>query len=209
MGSSLGERPGGWGGGGALVPPLGRSSGRRHLGHLRSFPRFTRAPLGDRAQLRVAFSDDRHRRGLARWGDGPKSNPGALSDPAAKGNGPELLAALLARREPRHPLFGYVWQVVHRGLLEALSPFLGQELAASVRPRPLAPGLEVVRLFRASDLTVGADGIRLWHPGVELASFVLIMSRQGEDWEVRAPGAWLPVNSWPPKMDVLDPSTVD
>ena len=168
--------------------------------------RWLNAVQCDKKEAWTALDDD-----LRLWFalDWIKSNPGALSDPAAKGNGPELLAALLARREPRHPLFGYVWQVVHRGLLEALSPFLGQELAASVRPRPLAPGLEVVRLFRASDLTVGADGIRLWHPGVELASFVLIMSRQGEDWEVRAPGAWLPVNSWPPKMDVLDPSTVD
>ncbi len=168
--------------------------------------RWLRALENDAESAWTGVDDDLRLWFALRW---VEANPAALHHPVVTEKSPEAFAAALAASGQRHPLFPSLWRVTRRGLIEALGPFLGQELSASVRPRPLAPGLEVVRLFQASDLPPEEDGIRLWQPGVELPSLVLVMSQHGEGWRVHAPGAWLPVTSWPPALNELDPALLD
>lgn len=110
------------------------------------------------------------------------SNPTALSDPSVGSQSrDELVDSLIGPEGSEHPLFHHLWRVARRDIVSALGPFSGAELSAGTRPRPVGPGLEAVRLFRASDLPERA-GVRVFEADAQHLSFVLLLRRDGGRW---------------------------
>lgn len=90
----------------------------------------------------------------------------------------------------------------------ALGPFKGEELSVGTRPRTIGPGLEAVRLFRASDMPQH-DGVHWFEPGAVHVWLVLLLSHEDEKWLIASVGSWLPILGWPPRLEELPNEMID
>lgn len=137
------------------------------------------------------------------------ANPQALKDPAAwSSTRDELVEVLVGPVGEDNRLFPYMWRATRRYILKELGPLLGEELSAGTRPHTVAPGIEAVPIFRASDLP-GHDGLHTLDPGAAHHSLVLLLSYEQEMWFIASVGLWLPVLGWPPRIEELPASVID
>ncbi len=112
----------------------------------------------------------------------------------------EELVNELAGASPRHPLWVHCARVSMRNISEA-SGDLDRELGPGTRPRPIGPGLELVRLFPLDKLPVDEHGYRSFPPGMSVETLTLIMRFVDDQWMVAGLGDHLVQPGWPPTLE--------
>ena len=109
------------------------------------------------------------------------------------------LANELAVERPDHRLWLRLRTSIHEELMNALPGIADEPLHAGQRPRPLAPDLELVRLFPESELQQDPATGRLFFGQNQWARVYSVIMRQTSDgWRVGGIGEHLLSPGWPP-----------
>lgn len=72
------------------------------------------------------------------------------------------------------------------------------ELGSGARPRPLAPGLELLRFFLLSETPRDEFGNYYFPPGSVARCFAVVMQQAEVDWLVAGVGNGILEPGWPP-----------
>lgn len=78
------------------------------------------------------------------------------------------------------------------------------DLGVGARPRPIGPGLELVRLFHTTGLSVNGVGHHYLTPGESARAIGVIVARTDDGWEVAGLGNNLLRPGWPPTRVKID-----
>ncbi len=131
-------------------------------------------------------------------------NPAVMADPRVETSSRDELAAALAGPDPQEA----IWPAAHSYMLRQLSYPNGRlehegELGSGANPRPLAPGVELVRFFLLADVPRDASGNYYFPPGSVARNLALVMQQVGDDWLVAGVGHGILEPGWPPTFQRL------
>ncbi len=112
----------------------------------------------------------------------------------------ELAEQLVATDTPRHPLWVHCARVSMRTISKAAGDLDG-ELASGTRPRPVGPGLELIRLFPLDRMPADEHGNRIFPPGMSVEALSLVMRLADDQWKVAGIGHHLLQPGWPPTFE--------
>lgn len=129
-------------------------------------------------------------------------NPAVLRRPEAS-LGRDQLARDLSTEDPQHRLWPHCRRVLERELVGATAGVADHELAPGTRPRPMAPGLELIRLFPVDLLPRDAEGQPFFAAGQVVMSLSLITSHGQAGWVVAGIGEGVLRPGWPPEYQFL------
>lgn len=116
-----------------------------------------------------------------------------------RGTTKDDLAASIASGGDEHPAFGDVRALALKQVLRACGDLPADRLAMGSRPRPLGPGLEMVRLFLTDDVTKHPDGSYTFDDGAQARAIgVIVEGESPHTWRVVGIGEHLLLPGWPP-----------
>ncbi len=135
--------------------------------------------------------------------DGVVNNPTVMSDPSVTATRDELAAALSAPA-PTHPLWVHTRRVSERAVRSVTVDLVGdRELGVASRPRPIGPGLELIRLIPLDQLDVDESGMHVWPPGQAVQDLSILLRHSSDGWLIAGAGGWLPRPGWPPQFETV------
>jgi hypothetical protein len=130
-------------------------------------------------------------------------NPGVLDDPRAGGLDRDGLAERLLDAQSGDELFVNMRAVEIRTIKQSFGEVRFDDLGTGVRPRPIGPSLELVRLLDRTDLATDENGYHYLLPGGSARAVRVIVTSIGEGWEVAGVGQHLLRPGWPPTHEQI------
>ena len=130
-------------------------------------------------------------------------NPQALDDHSAAGFDCDSLAAHLSQLAPEHELFQHVVRVTLRDITEGFGDLDVDQLAAGSRPRPVGPGLELVRLVYLPDVDRDGEGNYSLAPGAWARNISVFVEWIDSTWAVAGVGEGILHPDRPPAFERL------
>jgi hypothetical protein len=128
-------------------------------------------------------------------------NEEVLEHPTVSGLDRDTFARELSSEDPTHPLWPHCARVTLREITQACGGLENEDLAPGSRPRPIAPELELVRLFRVQDLDRDETGQYFFAPGAQAMALTVIVRHGESGWLVAGIGEYLYQPGWPPQSE--------
>lgn len=160
---------------------------------------WVQAVADDRAEMVWPQMTPDFRLSLAQWW--LVHNPEALNDPSAASLDRDELVPLLAAAKPEHILFRHLARVSLRELRNGFGGLDISKLGPGTRPRPIGPGLELVRLFYLPDLDKDDAGNYVFAAGAAARTVSVLVERRERGWAVAGVGESLLRPGWPPTYE--------
>lgn len=126
-------------------------------------------------------------------------NPAVLEDPLADGLDRDQLAERLLAEEDQLSVNMRFIEI--RTIYTSWGDVEPDKLAMGTNPRPIGPGLEVVRLLHTDDLEVDDKGIHQFQPGTWARSLTVIVASDAQGWRVAGVNDQLIRPGWPPTTE--------
>jgi hypothetical protein len=130
-------------------------------------------------------------------------NPKALDHPSATTLGRDELARRMATETPRHELFPHLARVSLREIRNSYGDLDTDQLGPGMRPRPMGPDLELVRLFYLPDLDRDDAGNYVFAPEALARVASVLLRRTAPGWAVAGVGDGILHPGWPPTYERL------
>lgn len=131
------------------------------------------------------------------------NSPQVLADPTVRGLTPDEFAQRMADPRAGHPLWPHLARLVRRDLCGQTLANVGgpdRELGVGTRPRPIAPGLELVRLIPLDAVPQDASGMHVFRDRQTVETVTLVMREQPDGaWAVAGVGHAMLLPGWPPE----------
>lgn len=131
------------------------------------------------------------------------ANPVAFGDPSASDLTRDELAAALATEDPDHWLFPDLARVSLREIKNTYGNLDTSKLGPGLRPRPMGPDLEVVRLFYLPDLDKDDAGNYTFAAEATVRTASVWVQRSGSWWAIAGVGDGLLRPGWPPNYESI------
>lgn len=126
------------------------------------------------------------------------ANPDALDDGRAGGMSRDELAQALAHSHPTNSLFADLARVSMRDIRSSYDDLDVDQLGTSTRPRPVGPGLELVRLLYLADLDHDGQGNYTWPDGGVARGVTVLIEHGTEGMAVAGTADGVLRPGWPP-----------
>jgi hypothetical protein len=128
-------------------------------------------------------------------------NEEVLEHPTVSGLDRDAFARELTSEAPTHPLWIHCARVALREITQACGGLENEDLAPGSRPRPIAPEIELVRLFRLQDLDRDETGQYYFAPDAQAMALTVIVRQRESGWLVAGIGEYLYYPGWPPRSE--------
>lgn len=133
------------------------------------------------------------------------NSPRIMADPSVRGMTRDEFASAMAQPAPSHPLWPNLARALRREVCQGrvIDSFGDRQMGVGTNPRPVAPGLELVRLIPLDVMRRDDEGNYVWPDATWVEALTLTMRLTDDGWSVAGLDHQLLVPGWPPEWREL------